>query len=60
MAQSQEAALTEQPARIALPSLQDVIDLVDRAGETVPFDASYGETLAELLPRRLSELVTRH
>lgn len=60
MARSLEAASGARSDGIALPDMQDVIDLLDRNGEVPPFDPSYGETLAELLPRRLTEFVARH
>ena len=56
MARSLEAARAGQFGGIALPDLQDILDLSDRAA----FDPSYGDRLRQLLPRRLSKLVTRH
>jgi hypothetical protein len=43
---------------IALPDMQEVLDLLDRG--RAPFDPSYGDSLRQLLPRRLSDLPTRH
>jgi hypothetical protein len=60
MASSLEAEPVRRFDRIALPETQDVLDLIDRSGAAAaPFDASYGDTLAQLLPRRLSELAAR-
>lgn len=57
MARSLEAALARRFELIALPELQDVLDLIDRNGRgKAQFDASFGDTLPQLLPRRLSEL----
>ena len=60
MARSLEAQPRVRGGRIALPDMQDVIDLLDRNSEVLPFDPTYGETLGEILPRHLAELVTRH
>ena len=61
MARSLEAALPAHFIGISLADRQDILALVDNdAEETAIFDASYGDTLKSLLPRRLSELVTRH
>ncbi|HXQ50549.1 MAG TPA: hypothetical protein VN802_05605 [Stellaceae bacterium] len=55
--------LNAAPARrfdfIALPEPHEIVDLIERGGKA-PFDPSYGDSLAQLLPRRLSELLTRH
>lgn len=58
MARSLEAVRSAQFGAIALPDMQEMFDLLDRDG--APFDPSYGDSLPELLPRRLSDLVTRH
>jgi hypothetical protein len=58
MARSLEAIRRAQLGAIALPDAQEVLDLLDR--DRAPFDPSYGDTLPELLPRRLGDLVTRH
>jgi hypothetical protein len=60
MAQSLEAATGKRPAVIALPKSDEIIDFLDRDGESAAVDPSYGETLSGLLPRRLSELTRRH
>lgn len=60
MARSLETILGPRESRIALPEIDEVIALLDRNGDVPPFDPSYGDTLSELLPRRLSELTTRH
>ena len=58
MARSLEAMLRAKFGAIALPDMQEVLDLLDRG--RAPFDPSYGDSLRQLLPRRLSDLPTRH
>ncbi len=60
MARSLEAARAGNFGGIALSDMQDIFDLIDRDAEGAPFDPSYGDSLRQLLPRRLSEFVTRH
>ena len=58
MARSLEAIRRAQSGAITLPDMREVLALLDR--DRAPFDPSYGDTLPELLPLRLSDLVTRH
>jgi hypothetical protein len=61
MARSLEAALAGQFGGIALTDMQDILDLSDRGADAASFDPSYGDTLPDLLPSLLSDLVvTRH
>jgi hypothetical protein len=56
MARSLDAASDRSRRGISHTDIDDILALIDRA----PFDPSYGDKLRQLLPRRLSELATRH
>jgi hypothetical protein len=61
MARSLEVALPTHFIGISRADRQDIVALVEPDGAaTAIFDASYGDTLKCLLPRRLSEFATRH
>jgi hypothetical protein len=45
---------------LRMPPRKELVDLVDPRGDRVArFDAIYGESLRELLPRRLADLLPR-
>jgi hypothetical protein len=56
MARSLDAAFLPTRRGISHSDIDDILALIERA----PFDPSYGDKLRQLLPRRLSELTTRH
>jgi len=59
MAESLQTARLTKFGRLALPSPRVMFDLLDGTGERRAIDASYGDSLPQLLPRRLVDLLKR-
>jgi hypothetical protein len=59
MAESLQTARFAKLGRLALPHPRDVLDLINGTGTSRAIDASYGDSLPQLLPRRLVDLFRR-